>query len=118
VLVDTSVWIDHFRRKNRTLIELLYNGRVAGHPFITGELSCGSLNNREEIITLIRQLPQLDLISIDEFIYFINSNSLYSRGIGFVDINLIASALIGKTMLWTLDKKLKLIAEELNISYH
>ncbi len=116
MLVDTSVWIDHFRRGNATLAEHLERGEVWSHPFINGELACGNLRKREEILTLLAALPQAAMASHDEVFYFIESNELVGSGIGWIDAHLLASAMLSREMLWTLDKRLTSIAESLNVA--
>jgi len=115
ILVDTSVWIDHFRSADEELKSLLISGKVACHPFVIGEIACGFLKNRDEIIGLLQALPQLPVIELDEYLFFIDNNSLTSRGIGFVDINLLASVKITGNLIWTHDKRLNEIAVEMNL---
>lgn len=117
VLVDTSIWVNHLRNGDRHLEKLLFDGDVACNAFVIGELACGSVKNRKEIISLLQALPQTPLIEFQEYLYFIEQNKLYGRGIGFVDINLLASAQLGQTLLWTADKRLKTAATELCIDY-
>ena len=117
ILVDTSVWIDHLLKSTNHLQYLLLEGEVVCHPFIIGELSCGNLKNRQEIIELLQALPPVPQIEFEEYLFFIEKRKLFGRGIGFVDIHLLASAQLGNTKLWTLDKKLKLSAIDLGINY-
>ena len=117
VLVDTSVWINHLRNSDHHLEKLLFDGEVVCHPHIIGELACGNMKNRQEIISLLQALPQTPLIEFDEFLYFIEQNQLYGKSIGFVDIHLLASAKLAKALLWTSDKRLKTASTELNINY-
>jgi predicted nucleic acid-binding protein len=115
VLVDTSVWVTHLRRGSRQLEELLMNGEVMCHTFIVGELACGNLQNRKEIITLLQSLPMAPTIDSDEFLFFVEENCLAGRGIGFVDIHLLASTQLADVPLWTTDKKLRSAAEDLKV---
>ena len=92
VLVDTSVWINHLRNSDRHLEKLLFNGEVVCHPHIIGELACGNIKNRQEIISLLQALPQAPLVNFEEYLFFIEQNQLHGKGIGFVDIHLLASA--------------------------
>jgi len=117
ILVDTSVWIDHPRDGNSHLTELLNNGEVLCHPFIVGEISCGNLKNRNTILSLLHFLPQSSTIDHGEVMQFLENYRLMGRGIGWIDMHLLASSLLGESRLWTQDKKLKLIASELNIDY-
>ena len=118
ILVDTSVWVNHFRSSNHRLCELLSDGQVVTHPFILGELACGNLRNRDEILSLLQSLPMAPTITIDEFLYFVEQNQLMSKGIGFVDVHLLASAKLAAIPLWTLDRKLNSAAKRLAIGYH
>lgn len=117
ILVDTSVWIGHFRKGNARLEELLIEGHVACHPFIIGELACGNLKKRGEIILLLHALPTVTAISNDEALYFIEEKRLMGLGIGIVDVHLLASAIITNTPLWTNDRRLKEVARKLDILY-
>ena len=117
ILVDTSVWIDHFRRSGRHLSALLDKEIVCAHPFILGELACGNIKNRKEIISLLRALPEVHKASDDETLYFIEQHNLGGRGIGLIDVHLLASCFINRCSLYTLDKRLKEVAEDLNIAY-
>ena len=117
VLVDTSVWINHFRKNDHQLEKLLFNGSVVCHPHIIGELACGNIKNRQEIVSLLQALPQIPLIEFEEFLYFIEQNQLYGKGIGFVDIHLLASAKLDQIPLWTADKRLQAASAKLNLKY-
>lgn len=117
VLVDTSIWVDHLRKGNRHLEKLLLDAEVTCHSFVIGELACGNIKNRSEILTLLQSLPTIPTIDLDEYLYFIDQNLLYGFGIGFVDIHLLASAKLTDITIWTADKKLNDAAIKLNISY-
>lgn len=117
ILVDTSVWIDHLRKNDRHLQFLLYEGEVVCHSLVIGELVCGNLKNRQEIISLLQSLPMAPQIEFDEYLYVIERYKLYGKGIGFIDVHLLASAKLAQTLLWTLDKRLKSAAIELEINY-
>jgi predicted nucleic acid-binding protein len=117
VLVDTSVWIEHFRKGLPRLAELLNNSDVAIHPYIIGELACGTLNNREEILDLLQTLDSTPEISLQELLRFIEMKKLQGKGIGFVGINLLASSLLSDCMLWTNDRKLHFIAQKMGIAH-
>ena len=117
VLADTSIWITHFRDGQVRLAKLLEQGLVACHPFIVGELACGSLKNRGEIIQLLEALPVVDVLEHNEVMEFIESRKLMSIGIGYVDIHLLGSSLLSNTPLWTFDKALIKAAKSLNIGY-
>lgn len=115
VLVDTSIWIDHFRSGRRRLKQLLYDDQVLGHPYIVGELACGHLSSRREILRLLQQLPQAKVAEHDEILAFIESRRLMGQGIGFVDAHLLAAVLLSQARLWTRDNRLLSAAEFLNI---
>ena len=117
ILVDTSVWIHHFRKIDHDLVELLNTGLVACHPFIAGELACGNLANRAEILMLLQALPSTPILEPSEILYFIEENSLMGRGLGYVDIHLLASAILGNAVLWTADRRLREVTTELGHSY-
>jgi predicted nucleic acid-binding protein len=116
VLVDTSVWIDHFRRKSRQLTVLLDGEGVVLHPFILGELGCGNLKNRKELIELLHALPFITKADDDEVLFFIERHKLMGRGVGLIDMHLLASCKLNSCLLWTRDKRLKAIAEEMKIA--
>lgn len=117
ILVDTSVWIDHFHSSDEDLKELLLSGQVCIHPYVLGELSCGNISNRKEILSLLKALPGIDPVLDEEVFMFIEERKLYGKGLGFVDIHLLASAMISQVPVWTRDKSLKRVAGELGISY-
>ena len=116
VLVDTSVWIDHFRRSNGRLVELLESFGVCCHSFVRGELACGNLANRDGVLGQLALLPQAVRASDEEVLWFIERNGLAGRGIGFVDAHLLAaSALSQNVRLWTLDRRLARVADALGL---
>jgi len=116
-MVDTSIWVTHLRQGSVHLKELLFNELVVCHPFIIGELACGNLKNRKEIIPLLHSLSTASIVTHNELIYFIEQNTLMGVGIGFVDVHLLASAKLSKIPLWTSDKRLKLAANKLKVDY-
>jgi len=113
ILVDTSVWVDHFRRANAHLATILDNGEVLCHPFIIGELACGRLTPRQEILSLLRAIPQSTVASHDEVLAFVDGNRLMGAGIGWIDAHLLAAVALSRVRLWTLDRCLKEAAESL-----
>ncbi len=117
ILVDTSVWINHLRDGNDNLQTLLLKGNVMCHAHIIGELACGNIKNRKKIISLLRALPLAPLIEFNEYLFFIESHQLNGKGIGFVDIHLLASAKLSQVKLWTSDKRLNSAAIDLGINY-
>ena len=117
ILVDTSVWIDHLRKGDKELVRLLLDTQVLIHPFVVGELACGNLENREEILGLLSDLPAVDVASHTEILYFIDQRQLMGRGIGYVDAHLLASiSLTPSARLWTRDKRLAQVAADLNLA--
>ncbi len=115
ILVDTSVWIDHLRRGNSTLKHLLNNSEVFTHPFVIGELACGDLKNRAEILELLNELPKAAVAENSEVLQFIERNHLYGLGIGWIDVHLLASAMLSKLTMMTLDKPIEKAAKRLNV---
>jgi predicted nucleic acid-binding protein len=116
VLVDTSVWVAHLRQGTIGLDALLITGRVLCHPFIIGELACGNLQHRVEILSHLQALPQAIPASHVEVLQFIENYRLMSQGLGYVDVHLLASALLTRVPLWTLDKKLQEAAVHLKLA--
>jgi predicted nucleic acid-binding protein len=116
VLVDTSIWIDHLRSGNSKLTALLNDGKAVIHPFIIGELACGNLKNRKEIISLLHALPHVDKADDDEVLFFIEKHKLMGLGIGLVDLHLLASCKLDNTKLLTKDKRLCHAANCLGLS--
>ena len=106
ILVDTSVWIEHFRTGAVGLETLLTEGGVACHPFIIGELACGNLNNRKEILSLLQDLPTASCADDAEVVQFISDHNLVGKGLGYIDIHLLMSAMLTRIPLWTIDKRL------------
>lgn len=117
VIVDTSLWVTHLREGNHHLEELLVDGEVLCHPFIVGELACGNIKNRTEVLTLLHSLVMAPTVTLDELLYFIERNTLMDKGIGFVDAHLLASAQLAEALLWTSDKRLKSAAIDLKLAY-
>jgi predicted nucleic acid-binding protein len=116
ILVDTSVWIDHFRNNEPVLADLLLQNKVLCHPFVRGELALGNLQQRNKILTALDNLPQAPLVFTEEVNFFIESHQLFGLGIGYIDAHLLASTkLIGNAKLWTLDNRLSSAATTLKI---
>jgi predicted nucleic acid-binding protein len=106
VLVDTSVWVDHFRVASLPLVRLLKDAKVVVHPFVIGELACGRLARRHEVLSLLGKLPRVEPVSDAEALAFIDANGLAGSGIGLVDVHLLASARLARVSLYTRDKAL------------
>ncbi|MBV1916150.1 MAG: type II toxin-antitoxin system VapC family toxin [Pseudomonadales bacterium] len=118
VLVDTSVWIDHLRSTDEQLVNLLEQGLVSIHPMIIGELSCGYLQNREQLLSLWKNLSGVNETTHNEAMYCLERNDLMGKGIGFIDLHLLASTLLTpNTSLWTGDRRLQRLAESLGICW-
>lgn len=117
VLVDTSVWVTHFREGNAGLASLLSGGKAMCHPLVIGELACGNLTKRSEILSLLRALPSVIVAEHNEVIDFIGNKSLMGTGLGFIDMHLLTSSLLSRVTLWTFDKKLNHIATLLGLAY-
>ena len=116
ILVDTSVWVDHLRRGDTALALALNAGTVAVHPFVVGELACGQLKARQQILSLLASLPRMQPATDDETLYFLEHHRLHGRGLGYIDVHLLAAALLHTdTRLWTRDRRLKAVAVELGV---
>jgi predicted nucleic acid-binding protein len=118
ILVDTSVWVDHLRRGDGQLVALLDSAKVIIHPFVIGEIACGSLADRQTILELLLDLPKATVADGDEVLAYIERHRLYGKGIGYVDAHLLAAvALTEGATLWTRDKRLRAAAESLECAY-
>jgi hypothetical protein len=116
ILVDTSVWIDHLRLHRPALRALLDEGRIRCHPFVIGELACGTLRNRKEILHLLGTLPTTDVVHHDEALQLVSTPGLAGSGLGWVDVHLLASARISGDSFWTLDLRLAAAARSLHVA--
>jgi predicted nucleic acid-binding protein len=116
VLVDTSVWVAHLRQGAIGLEDLLHGGRVVCHPFIVGELACGNLRNRPEIIALLQRLPGAIRAEHEEVMQFIEHYDLMGKGLGYIDMHLLASARLTGVPLWTFDQRLNEVAKKLGLA--
>ena len=117
MLVDTSVWIDHLRLGDAELAAALEAGQVRVHPFVIGELACGNLHARAEVLSLLQALPPTPVATDREVLFFMDQQALMGRDIGYIDVHLLASARLGGVLLWTRDKKLHAIAAGLGLAY-
>ena len=117
VLVDTSVWVAHLRNGSTELANLLNNGSVLCHPLIVGELACGNLKDRAIILSFLKLLPMSIEADHEEVLSFIEDNRLMGKGIGYTDAQIVASAVLTGIPIWTLDKKLAQVADELRVRY-
>jgi predicted nucleic acid-binding protein len=117
ILVDTSVWVSHLRDGNAELANLLNDGRVLCHPLILGELACGNLKDRTVILSFLQFLPMSIEAEHHEVLSFIENNLLMGKGLGYVDIHILASAVLKGVPIWTLDKRLAHVADNFHIKY-
>ncbi len=116
ILVDTSVWVDHLRKKDAKMERLLRLQQILMHPFIIGEIALGYLRNRDVILTSLRELPEITTASDDEVLGFIEAHSLVGTGIGYLDTHLLASLkLTSGVRFWTRDKKLAAAASAIGL---
>lgn len=115
ILVDTSVWVEHFRSGVGELPELLEESQVLIHPFVIGELACGNLRNRSRILADLAALPSLQPTRHVEVLRLVDRQRLWAKGIGWIDAHLLAAAAIGECRLWTLDRALERAAKSLNV---
>lgn len=112
VLVDTSVWVDHFKRRNEGLVNLLARDRVLIHPWVVGEIACGTPPRRTETLADLASLQHAQQASPSEMLEFIERERLYGLGCGWVDLHLLASACLSEgAVLWTLDQRLDALAD-------
>lgn len=117
ILVDTSIWADHFGRRNADLDLLLEHEDVLGHAYVTAEIALGNLADPPGTITMLDSIPQAKVATQAELMRLIRLGQLAGSGIGFVDAHLLASCLLSESQLWTRDKKLRRKAEALKLSW-
>jgi predicted nucleic acid-binding protein len=118
VLVDSSVWVGHFKQRNDHLVALLEDGAVICHPSVVAEVACGTPPSRKAVIGMLAALESAPVATQDELLAMMDTRHIYGRGCGFVDMSLLAGALLSeKTLIWTMDKKFEQLATELNKSY-
>lgn len=118
ILIDTSVWADHLRKENPSLVQMLEEARVVMHPFIIGELACGNLPERGATIRFLAEIPAVPVATHAETMAFLASHALWGRGVGYIDMHLLASVLLtSDAALWTRDRRLAAVAQELDIAW-
>lgn len=118
VLVDSSVWVGHFKQRNEHLVALLEADSIVCHPHIVAEMACGTPPSRKAIISLLSELENAPMATQDELLALLDARKLYGRGCGFVDLSLLASALVSeRTLIWTLDKRFEQLAIEVNRAF-
>jgi predicted nucleic acid-binding protein len=115
ILVDTSVWVQHLRHGVTHLEELLLTEEVLMHPFVEGEIACGSPRNRREILRLVGQLPRASVAEHGEVLTLTDQMRLYARGIGWIDAHLLA--MLSRSPLWSHDRRLEALASRLKVAY-
>ena len=115
MLVDASVWVDHLRRRNATLVGLLEQAQVWTHDIVIGELACGNLAQRDMVLSALASLPQAPVARQDEVLAFLDAHRLMGRGLGWIDVHLLASVTLGGLPFWTLDKRLATVATTLQL---
>jgi predicted nucleic acid-binding protein len=115
ILVDTSVWVDHLRSGNARLRELLTKGDVVCHPFVIGEIACGKIQNRRELLSLLGALPSARALREEEAHSFLENHSLMGSGVGWIDVHLLGSSVLARASLWTLDRRLARVASRLGL---
>jgi predicted nucleic acid-binding protein len=116
ILVDTSVWIDHFRKSDDELIAVLNLNQVLVHSMVIGEIALGQLKRRELVLGSLIELLAAKVASDDEVMALIDKAKLFGSGIGYIDAHLLASAMLSDARLWTRDKKLLSVARKLDLS--
>jgi predicted nucleic acid-binding protein len=116
ILVDTSVWVDHLRKGNPRLAKLLFDAEVLAHPFVIGEISLGRIGKRQEVLSLLRDLPKAEPASHDEVLHFVERHRLDGAGIGWVDAHLLCAAALSRAPLWTADRRLASTAVHLGLA--
>lgn len=117
ILADTSVWVDHFRKRDAALYRELQRNNISIHPFIVTELVLGNLPDRQNAMSSLDRLPMVKVAQVHEVRRLIETHSLFQRGIGFVDAHLIASTLITPhTVLWSRDRRLQDVAGTLGLT--
>ena len=117
ILVDTSVWVDHLRSGVPLLANLLQEGEVLIHPWVIGEIACGNLRNRQQVLDLLLGLPTALVASDSEVLLLIERGNLMVRGIGYVDAHLLAAAKLSRCGLWTQDRRLAVVAQEQGLAF-
>ena len=116
ILADSSIWIDHLRSPEQTLVSLLEAEQIVVHPWVTGELACGNLADRENTLQLLRSAPQARVVDEDEVLFFIDRHRVAGKGVGYIDMHLLAAAALDSLKLWTRDRRLSEVAAMLGLN--
>lgn len=117
ILIDTSVWIEHFRKPQDNIVQLVTSGEARLHSFVIGELAIGSIPDRSRFLGFLSTLPAVSTVPDARMLAFIEGKALHGTGIGLIDAHLLASCAAEAVRLWTFDKRLKVQAERLNLSF-
>lgn len=118
ILVDTSVWVDHLSRGGLlAMAGMLEEGQVLIHPFVIGELACGEMKNRAEVLKLLSNLPMPPVATDAEALAMIERHKLMGRGLGYIDVHLLASAALSASRIWSRDKGLAAAAAQLKVRF-
>ena len=118
ILADTSVWVDHLRNGDAVLARELERGAIFMHPFVRGEIALGSLKARAELLALLQALPAATVASDDEVLHLLDEHRLFGRGLGWVDVHLLAATRLTPDLrLWTRDRRLHDAAVELGCAW-
>jgi predicted nucleic acid-binding protein len=115
ILADTSVWVNHFRYGDAQLSRALLDGRILMHPFVIGEIACGSLRSRPKVLSDLQRLPAAVAADHEEVLGFLDRHRLFGAGIAWIDAHLLASARLSNCRLWTLDAHLLTAATRLHL---
>ena len=110
-LVDTSVWVEHLRRGDAELAALLDEGMVLVHPFVIGEVAAGTMRQREVVLGHLRHLPEAPVATEAEVHHLLEGHRLAGRGLGWIDLHLLASARLAAVPLITRDSALRAAAQ-------
>jgi predicted nucleic acid-binding protein len=117
VLVDTSAWVGHLNRGDTVVASLLEAGHAVTHPWVTGELACGQIKNRAEVLAMLARLPAATVADHREVMLLIEDRRLMGRGLSYTDVHLLASALLDGVLLWTYDKNLLKVAKAAGMAF-
>lgn len=117
IVADTNIWVFHWRTPNRLLLDMAADGEIWSHPIVIGELSMGTLRNRERTLWDLIRLGRPPLATDAETLRMVDGRRLWGRGIGWNDAKILASVVIGNCLLWTGDKRLDDIAAEMGVAW-
>ncbi len=115
ILLDSSVWIDHLAKSNDKVVEVLDTQEVVAHPFVIGELACGTMRQRELFLSQLALLPSLPMASHTECMTLLSANRLWGIGLSWINVHLLASCRIARVRVWTNDSALMLVSKRLGL---